>query len=229
MSENDNPVLTKIIDGVGVMTLNRPDKFNCISLGLMEGMSAAIEAFDNDPGVRVILLNAKGKTFCTGADLDEVMEARKSHDKLKVFIGRIHEVFRRLETSPLPVVVSVNGLALAGGIEMMMACDVAFAAFQARGDAPGQEFGIALDLRHELEELLGTVRHRALFGVGRHGLSAIARNRPMWQRVIALPRALLRAPRAGRRSRGRHDRTSASAGSTQPAGTPSTSPEWRIP
>ena len=139
MSESENPVLTDVIDGVGIMTLNRPDKFNCISSGLMNGMSAAIEAFDNDPGVRVILLNAKGKTFCTGADLDEVMEARKSRDTLKAYIGRIHDVFRRLETSPLPVVVSINGLALAGGIEMMMACDVAFAAESAQiGDQHAQ-------------------------------------------------------------------------------------------
>jgi enoyl-CoA hydratase len=139
MSESENPVLTQVVDGVGVMTLNRPDKFNCISTGLMEGMSAAIEAFDNDRDVRVILLNANGKTFCTGADLDEIMAARKSREALKAYIGRIHEVFRRLETSPLPVVVSINGLALAGGIEMMLACDVAFAAESAKiGDQHAQ-------------------------------------------------------------------------------------------
>ncbi|MDA1100598.1 MAG: enoyl-CoA hydratase/isomerase family protein [Proteobacteria bacterium] len=139
MSQSELPVLTGVIDGVGVITLNRPDKFNCISTGLMNGMRAAIEGFENDPGVRVILLNAKGKTFCTGADLDEVMAARKSRDTLKAFIGRIHDVFRRLETSPLPVVVAVNGLALAGGIEMMLACDVAFAAESAKiGDQHAQ-------------------------------------------------------------------------------------------
>ncbi|MBT5195877.1 MAG: enoyl-CoA hydratase/isomerase family protein, partial [Rhodospirillaceae bacterium] len=139
MSESENPVLTQVVDGVGVMTLNRPEKFNCISSGLMDGMSDAIDAFDNDPGVRVILLNANGKTFCTGADLDEVLAARKNRDTLKAYIGRIHEVFRRLETSPLPVVVSINGLALAGGIEMMLACDVAFAAASAKiGDQHAQ-------------------------------------------------------------------------------------------
>ncbi len=139
MSESELPVLTRVMDGVGIMTLNRPDKFNCISTGLMDGMSAAIEAFDNDPSVRVILLNANGKTFCTGADLDEVMAARQSEAAIKAFIGRIHAVFRRLETSPLPVVVAINGLALAGGIEMMMACDVAFAAQSARiGDQHAQ-------------------------------------------------------------------------------------------
>lgn len=139
MSDSGTDVLTEIIDGVGVITLNRPDKFNCISSGLMDGMSAAIDAFDQNQAVRVILLKANGKTFCTGADLDEIMEARKSPATLTAYIGRIHGVFRRLETSPLPVVVSINGLALAGGIEMMMACDVAFAAESARiGDQHAQ-------------------------------------------------------------------------------------------
>ncbi|MDP6874726.1 MAG: enoyl-CoA hydratase/isomerase family protein, partial [Alphaproteobacteria bacterium] len=123
----------------GIMTLNRPEKFNCISSGLMDGMANGIEAFDNDPDVRVVLLNAVGKTFCTGADLDEIMVARQSRETLNAYIGRIHEVFRRLETSPLPVVVSINGLALAGGIEMMMSADVAFAAESAQiGDQHAQ-------------------------------------------------------------------------------------------
>ena len=83
MNESENPVLTDVVDGVGIMTLNRPDKFNCISTGLMDGMSTALEAFDNDQGVRVILLNANGKTFCTGADLDEVMAAREDSPSVR--------------------------------------------------------------------------------------------------------------------------------------------------
>ncbi|MDP6688386.1 MAG: enoyl-CoA hydratase/isomerase family protein [Alphaproteobacteria bacterium] len=139
MSESGNEVLQQVVDGVGIMTLNRPEKFNCISSGLMDGMANAIEAFENDPDVRVVLLNAVGKTFCTGADLDEIMVARQSRETLNAYIGRIHEVFRRLETSPLPVVVSINGLALAGGIEMMMSADVAFAAESAQiGDQHAQ-------------------------------------------------------------------------------------------
>ncbi len=139
MGGSGNEVLQKVVDGVGIMTLNRPEKFNCISSGLMDGMANAIEAFDNDPNVRVILLDAVGKTFCTGADLDEVMAARKDRATLSAFISRIHDIFRRMETSPLPVVVSINGLALAGGIEMMMAADVAFAAKSAQiGDQHAQ-------------------------------------------------------------------------------------------
>ncbi len=120
-------VLYEITDGVGCMTLNRPDKFNCISTGLMDGIDAAMDAFEADDSVRVVLLTGAGKTFCTGADLDEVMAARQDREALKPFISHIHDMLRRLEASPLPVVVAINGLALAGGIEIMMACDVAFA------------------------------------------------------------------------------------------------------
>jgi enoyl-CoA hydratase/carnithine racemase len=139
MSKSGNEVLQQVVDGVGIMTLNRPEKLNSISFGLMDGMASAIEAFENDPDVRVILLNAKGRTFCAGADLDEMMEARKSRETLDAYIGRLHQVFRRLETSPLPVVVSINGPALAGGMEMMMCADVAFAAESAQiGDQHAQ-------------------------------------------------------------------------------------------
>ncbi len=120
-------VLYEVIDGVGCMTLNRPDKFNCISTGLMDGVDGAMDAFEADAAVRVVLLTGAGKTFCTGADLDEVMAARQDRAALAKFISHIHAMLRRLEASPLPVVVAVNGLALAGGIEIMMACDVAFA------------------------------------------------------------------------------------------------------
>ena len=127
MSVSGTDVLYEVVDGVGCITLNRPDKFNCISTGLMNDMDAAMDAFEADDAVRVVLLTGAGKTFCTGADLDEVMAARQDRAVLAKFISLIHAMLRRFEASPLPVVVAVNGLALAGGIEIMMACDVAFA------------------------------------------------------------------------------------------------------
>ena len=127
MSVNGTDVLFEVKENVGCMTLNRPDKFNCISTGLINGVDAAMDAFEADDTVRVILLTGGGKTFCTGADLDEVMAARQNKDNLAKFIGDIHGMLRRFEASPLPIVVAINGLTLAGGIEIMMACDVAFA------------------------------------------------------------------------------------------------------
>ncbi|MFP6745991.1 MAG: enoyl-CoA hydratase/isomerase family protein [Alphaproteobacteria bacterium] len=139
MSAMGTDVLYQVTDGVGRMTLNRPEKFNCISSSLMDGMDAAMDAFEADSAVRVVLLTGAGKTFCTGADLDEVMAARRDRAALRTFISHIHAMLRRLEASSLPVVVAVNGLALAGGIEIMLACDVALASASAKiGDQHAQ-------------------------------------------------------------------------------------------
>jgi enoyl-CoA hydratase/carnithine racemase len=132
-------VLAEVQDGVGVMTLNRAQKFNCISSDLIAGMAAALAQFEDDPSAHAVLMRANGKHFCTGADLIEVNEARKSRRTMKAYIERFHATMNALEASPLPVVCAVNGLALAGGLEIVLACDVVYAADSAKiGDQHAQ-------------------------------------------------------------------------------------------
>lgn len=132
-------VLSEVRDGVGVITLNRPEKFNCISSELIGGIARAQAAFEEDATVRVILLQANGKHFCTGADLNEVMQAREARSDMRRYIADFHQTMRDLELSPLPVVGAVNGLALAGGLEIVLSCDVIFAADDAKiGDQHAQ-------------------------------------------------------------------------------------------
>jgi enoyl-CoA hydratase/carnithine racemase len=128
----EQPVLTEVRDGVGVVTLNRPDKFNCISPGLAAGLHDAVAGFEADRAARCVLLRGAGKHFCTGADLDEIGRARRDKEALRAFIEQGVRTLTRLERSPLPVVGAVHGYCLAGGIEIMMACDVIFAAASAR-------------------------------------------------------------------------------------------------
>ena len=66
-------VLMKVDGNVGVITLNRPDKFNCISKSLVAGLNTAINTLQANPEVRVLLLHGAGKVFCTGADLKEIL------------------------------------------------------------------------------------------------------------------------------------------------------------
>lgn len=121
------------IDGrVGTIELHRPAKFNCISSDLLADVEAALDRFEADDTVRCILLTGAGKVFCTGADLDEILAAADSAEGQAGFVARIHAVLRRLEASPLPVVAAVHGLVLAGGLEIMLACDVVLAAQSAR-------------------------------------------------------------------------------------------------
>lgn len=136
------PVLTEIREGIGIVELNRPDKFNCLSSGIVSGLDAALTAFENDKSVRAILLRGQGKYFCTGADLTEVLVARDDRDELEKFIANGHRTLRRLELSPLPVIVAVHGLCLAGGLELMMSCDIVFAARSAKIGCQHARYGL---------------------------------------------------------------------------------------
>jgi enoyl-CoA hydratase/carnithine racemase len=132
-------VNVEVTDGVGVLELARPDKFNCISRAVVEELRQGLDRLESDPLVRVVLLRGQGKVFCTGADLTEILEIRRDEEALSALLVDLMTVLRRFERSPLPVVVAVHGLALAGGLELVMACDIVFAAQSSRlGDQHAQ-------------------------------------------------------------------------------------------
>lgn len=138
-----SPLLVGREGAVGILELARPEKFNCLSLALHAAIEAAMDTFEQPgSGVRAVLLRAQGKHFCTGADLDEVLEARASRASLESFLSAGHEALTALERSRLPVVAAVHGLCLAGGLELSMACDVVLAASSARFGDQHSQYGL---------------------------------------------------------------------------------------
>jgi enoyl-CoA hydratase len=119
-------------DSVGILELARPGKFNCLSRRCFELMREGLDEFEQDTSVRVLLIRAQGKNFCTGADLEQVDTFGGSGDAAGDNSALGHEVLRRLESSRLPVIAAVQGLCLAGGMELMMACDLVIAGESAR-------------------------------------------------------------------------------------------------
>lgn len=136
------PVAVSVEGSVGIIELSRPEKFNCLTLGVHERIAAARERFEADRSVRSILVCAQGKHFCTGADLTEVKCRLGDPRSLEHFIAFGMEGLRGLERSPLPVIVAVQGLCLAGGIELMLSCDVCFAAEGAQFGDQHAQFGL---------------------------------------------------------------------------------------
>mgnify|MGYP001262149946 CR=1 FL=1 len=127
---------------VGIMQLDRPQKYNCLSMSIFEELEEAVGQFEEQKDVAALMICASGKNFCTGAELDEVETVRAHEDALKQFLHVGHRALDRLEQSPLPVIVAVEGLCLAGGLELMLACDIVIAGQSARfGDQHGQ-FGL---------------------------------------------------------------------------------------
>jgi enoyl-CoA hydratase len=135
-----SPVQVSRVDAVGVIELARPDRFNCLSMAAYRAIDAALDDFEPaGSGVRALLIRAQGKHFCTGADLDEVKALRSDAQQMAEFIALGHRVLQRLEASELPVVAACQGLVLAGGSELMLACDVVLAASDFRiGDQHAQ-------------------------------------------------------------------------------------------
>lgn len=160
------PLVVTRAGAVGVLELARPDQFNCLSTAAFTALDASLDDFEKPgSGVRAVLIRAQGKHFCTGADLEEFKRLRRDPREIEQFLGLGHKVLSRLESSDLPVVAACQGLALAGGSELMLACDVVFASSDFRigdqhaqyGLLPGwggsQRFPRVVGLRRSLDML----------------------------------------------------------------------------
>lgn len=139
---SSNGLACSVHGATALFELARPAKYNCLSQALWSALAAATAQAAADPAVRTILLAAEGEHFCTGADLDEFAAVRNDPAARAAFIAAGHAGCRALEESPLPVVVAAQGLCLAGGLELLLAGDVAFAADTARFGDQHARYGL---------------------------------------------------------------------------------------
>jgi enoyl-CoA hydratase/carnithine racemase len=117
---------------VAHVTLDRPAQLNAISPELLGDLDHACAAIERDPSVRAVALTAAGRAFCAGADLSVVQELAPDPPRWRGFMDLWHRVFDRLERLPVPVVAGVHGVALAGGLELTMVCDLVVVDAEAR-------------------------------------------------------------------------------------------------
>ena len=128
MSEN---VLTvEQEDGIVTLTLNRPEVMNSLNFPLLHALKEQIEHLRFQRDVRVVIITATGeKAFCAGADLKE--RATLPPEKVQEYIFTIRNLFTSIEELNKPVIAAVNGIALGGGTELSLACDIRIAATNA--------------------------------------------------------------------------------------------------
>ncbi len=120
-------VLTTITDRIGFITLNRPDKRNALSPELISGLINAFEEMKTRSDVKVIILQAKGKAFCAGADLAYLQQLQEfTFEENLEDSRRLKSLFDLIYNYPKVVIASVQGHALAGGCGLVTVCDFAF-------------------------------------------------------------------------------------------------------
>ncbi len=121
------------------ITLNRPEALNSISPAMIDDLNAALDGLEDRRQLCALSITGQGRAFCAGADLKAAKARMDGADAGEVnsnFLDGLRRLLLRIEGFPVPVVAAVNGLALAGGLEMVLACDLVVAAASAKlGDA----------------------------------------------------------------------------------------------
>lgn len=135
-------VLYEVDDGVARITINRPERRNSMSYGVMAGLRDAMARARDDDAVRVVVLTGAGdKAFCAGADLSGIAEnagAAAAHEGR----GLLADLFRDMWSLGKPIVARVRGYALAGGFGLACACDMIVASDDAQFGTPEIDVGL---------------------------------------------------------------------------------------
>ena len=133
---SDDPVLIERRDGVLLITLNRPQARNAVNSALAHGVAAALDELDGDDALKVGVLTGAGGSFCAGMDLKAFVAGERPYVEGRGFAGIAQRPPRK------PLIAAIEGYALAGGLEVALACDVIVAARDARLGIPEVKRGL---------------------------------------------------------------------------------------
>jgi enoyl-CoA hydratase len=134
-------IIFQVEKGIATITFNRPEVLNALNETCLEEFSRAIGVIAGDEDVRVLILTGAGeKSFVAGADIKEFLKFNAL--KAKTFSEKGHHIVHRLQDLPIPVIAAVNGFALGGGCEVVLACDFVYASENAMFGLPEINLGI---------------------------------------------------------------------------------------
>ena len=125
---------------IAIVTLNRPQRRNALSLALMRELTGCLDEIGRDREVRAVILAAAGKVFCSGHDLGE-MTGRDINEYRRIF-DVCSDLMAKVQAIPQPVIAEVQGIATAAGCQLVAACDLAIAAEDALFATPGVKIGL---------------------------------------------------------------------------------------
>ncbi|MFZ0041088.1 MAG: enoyl-CoA hydratase-related protein, partial [Solirubrobacteraceae bacterium] len=136
MTSTESAVLTERRDRVLVITLNRPEQRNAVNAALAQGIAAALDELDSGDELSIGVITGAGKGFCSGMDLKAFVAGESPYVPDRGFAGIV------ARASVKPLIAAVEGFAVAGGLEVALACDLIVAARGARLGIPEVKRGL---------------------------------------------------------------------------------------
>ena len=155
-AESDWMLRLAVEDGIGTLTLDRPDKLNAWSWEASRQLGRRADQLRFDDSVRVVVVRAEGRAFCAGVDLgmpEDRVTGRSPAEKVRNYyegIRWVHERFHAFADLPQPIVAAVHGYCLGFGFELALMCDIRIAAQDAVFALPEAQVGVGLDAGGDL-------------------------------------------------------------------------------
>ena len=137
-----NNIILETSDRVATIRLNRPDALNALNMDLLAEFSHAVTAVGEDETLKALVVRGEGRAFCAGADLLFFDTVFDEISLLPPYVKLLNDSLFQLEDLPIPTIAVVQGFALAGGLELALACDMVLAAEDARIGDQHANFGL---------------------------------------------------------------------------------------
>ncbi len=169
---------------VAIIKINRPQALNALNEQTLRDLMHAVTDLETDQGVSVAILTGEGKAFIAGADIKHMMDLTPL--QAKIFAEYGHNLLNKIEASRIPFIAAVNGFALGGGCEVMMACDIAIASTKAKIGQPEINLGISPGFggTQRLTRHIGRMRAKELLLTGDNISAEEAFNLGLVNRVV---------------------------------------------
>lgn len=167
---NEQRVLVSVENGVGTITLNRPEAMNAFAEGMRERLQETLESFVDDKAVRCVVITGAGKAFCAGGDIVSMAALQDDNDTgvIEDRMTRAARVIQTMRGMRKPVVAAINGAAAGGGMNLALACDMRLASDRAIFAESFVKIGLVPDWGgfSLLPQLVGTAKAMELMMLG---------------------------------------------------------------
>lgn len=161
---SESSVLTTVHDGVGTITLNRPEARNALNQAMRPALAAAIAQMRDDAQVHTVILTGAGGAFCSGGDVGQMLDASRTGLPFRSGMRNLHQWFPELVNLEKPVIAAVDGPAFGAGLGLALAADFVLATRRAKFCAVFGRIGLVPDLgvMHLLPRIVGMQKAKEL-------------------------------------------------------------------